>query len=81
MMANVDGSANVRRTPAMGLGLPSGIIGRLSRNSVGTRRGRAHPRLGDRPDQRDTFDRLHQHLKRLADEVEQAMKSGKQSAR
>ena len=41
MMAAVHGFANVRRTPAMGLGLPSRIIGRLSRNSVGTRRGRA----------------------------------------
>jgi hypothetical protein len=26
---------------------------------------------------RETFDRLHQHLTRLADEVEQAMKSDK----
>jgi hypothetical protein len=80
MMANVDGSANVRRTPAMGLGLPSGIIGRLSTPS-----GRAEAALirdlATDPTKRDTFDRLHRHLKRLADEVEQAMKSGKQSAR
>jgi hypothetical protein len=29
---------------------------------------------------REMFDRLHQHLNRLADEVEQAMKSSKGSA-
>lgn len=28
---------------------------------------------------REMFDRLHQHLNRLADEVEQAMKTSKQS--
>ena len=37
--------------------------------------------LATDPTKRDTFDRLHQRLNRLADEVEQAMKSGKQSAR
>jgi len=37
--------------------------------------------LATDPTKRDTFDRLHRRLKRLADEVEQAMKSGKQSTR
>jgi hypothetical protein len=33
--------------------------------------------LATNPTKRDMFDRLHQHLTLLADEVEQAMKSGK----
>jgi hypothetical protein len=43
----------------------------MGRCPSGRGRGRARPRLGDRPD------RPHEHLNRLADEVEQAMKSGK----
>ena len=33
--------------------------------------------LATSPNKREMFDRLHQHLSRLADEVEQAMKSDK----
>ena len=33
--------------------------------------------LATDPKKRDMFDRLHQHFNRLADEVEQAMKSDK----
>ena len=33
--------------------------------------------LATNPTKREMFDRLHQHLNRLADELEQAMKSDK----
>ena len=36
--------------------------------------------LATEPPKRDMFDRLHEHLNRLANEVEQSMKSSQQTA-